>query len=161
MKFGHAAAVAFLLAPIPFAGMTGPAVAAPVHIITVKVELVAVDGYPFVDAEKINRQRNITLEHGKPTGTVTFTSCADGAIAVLKVRASLRSNETVSVRPNLLLYDGPPCNSNDIAGTFWPPSRVIAGGRGNIGWEMSVDSGKFASADYAQAFINVTHNLWP
>ncbi|WP_318205788.1 hypothetical protein [Streptomyces sp. SCL15-4] len=162
MKLGHAVAVAVLLAPIPFAGMTDPAAAAAVHIVTVKVELIAKDGPPFWDMKRITPPRkNITLDHSKRTRSVTFEVCADGAIAVLKLRATLLGDEKVAVRPNLLLYDGPPCSSNDLAASVYPSSQVIAGGTGKTGWEIHLPSEKFASFDYAHTSIDVSHNLWP
>ncbi|MGW9369679.1 hypothetical protein ACWGVR_06630 [Streptomyces xanthophaeus] len=159
MKLGKVIAAAVLLTPLSFAGLTDPAAAAAAHIVTADVFVSARDGF---DRNSIKRKANFTLTHNKRTTSVKYRACTDGATAVLKLHVTLNGDETVTVSPNLALYDASAwCEMKDLAGSKSPEPATLGGGGGRLILDFTVTSDKFLGKDDASAGMTVTHNLWP
>ncbi|GGT07050.1 hypothetical protein GCM10010254_29480 [Streptomyces chromofuscus] len=168
MRFGRFVATAALLAPIPFAGMTEPASAAVQHIIVVQGKIGARDGVDVWGGSSVRNESPIretfALTHNDRSWRKTFKVCAgDEARAVLSVRAFLRDDEQVSVRPNVWLYEGHDCESSDLDANVWPQSQAMPGGRGSRSWEIWLPSDEDLGAwgDAAFATVTFTHALFP
>ncbi|MFB9465757.1 hypothetical protein [Streptomyces cinereospinus] len=148
--------------------MTEPASAALQHIIVLQGKVGARDGVDVWGGGSVQNElpfrETFVLTHNDRQKKMTFRVCAGGeARAVLYLRAYLRDDEQVYVRPNVWLYEGANCDTSDLDANFWPEAQVMPGGRGSRSWQIWLPSEEtnLGGRDAAYATITFTHALFP
>ncbi|WP_330462093.1 hypothetical protein OIB37_02200 [Streptomyces sp. NBC_00820] len=148
--------------------MTEPASAAAQHIIVLQGKIGARDGADVWGGHSVTKEspfrETFVLTHNDRQWKKTFKVCAGNeARAVLYVRAYLRDDEQVYVRPNVWLYEGHDCDSSDLDANVWPASQVMPGGRGSRSWQIWLPSEEenLGVRDAAYADVTFTHALFP
>ncbi|MER6304133.1 hypothetical protein ABT247_31930 [Kitasatospora sp. NPDC001539] len=168
MKLRNIIAVAVLLAPVPFVGMTVPAEAAVDHIIVLDGWVQAEDGPSLPDPtyhdQKTPFHHQIVLTHEMTKSHASFvvSTCADDEVkATLSVGLNLLNDESVVVSPRLLLFHGSDCTTQPLDNVSPLAAHAIEGGRGGGNWQIFVPSRDYLGTNLADANLTVTHSLWP
>ncbi|MYW15254.1 hypothetical protein GT039_06535 [Streptomyces sp. SID2955] len=155
MKVPRLAAIAVLLAPIPFAGAAEPVGAAQVHAVFAHGHLRVYECCSFLSPSHtviVDFSKHLVLTHARPTEHFWVKGCAgDQARGELRVDLRLTESEEVVTKARLKLYEGSTCDNLDLDGA---DSRSTVTGEGQSRrllfevWNDEFHSNDTATADF-------------
>jgi hypothetical protein len=170
MKLGNVIAAAVLVTPIPFAGMTNPAVASSSHTVVVSGWMRVTDSGAFFSIPPNQTRivnftiptRTLTLTHTSPSRRITHRVCAAGeTTGKLTIQLVLQPSQRVDALAELKLYEESVCENLDLDDTDWASTSVNPGQTKQIDTLWVTNAQEFQSWDSAEASVTVTQKSVP